>query len=244
MAENIDDQITSLRENTSLPPEELGKRLEGLYLQKLVNPSESQSAEPSDAPDTLESIKEKVLDIRYNEKINPEKKGELLDELYKQRLTLERAAQAQPADPEAVKREVETELGTFGNQKITALCGVIADAFGDGADEKFKAFGKTLDLSASDQIDALHQIAELAKPVESKMSIEDCNIAVDDSLRGTWRERTDENFAFMQKAGRAIFGSLEKCEDFVIARGWGENPAAQVRFMVLLSRLGAKMKGV
>ncbi len=207
MAE-VNDQIADLRNNTTLPAEEIGRRLENLYRAKL-NPGESQSAEPSDAPDTIDSINEKIQDLRYDAKLSDEKKGEKLDELYKQRLTLEKAAQAQPGDPEVISREAESEvrnqLGSRFDPTMKTIAKVALDVFGGG--EQFKTFFDKLALGRDEQVAATLRFANLFEsPIENKMSVDEADDIVDEGLRSMWGDRAIERNAAAQKFIRAAFG--------------------------------------
>jgi hypothetical protein len=239
-AEDIDKEIGSVRAKTGLSGEEAGRRLEILYRQK------SDILAGRRVERLPESVEQKIQSVRDDAGLTAEQKGEKLLELYRQKVSLEKAAQENepPADPEAVSHEVETDLRNSWGDKFESRMNGIAQTVLDifGSSEKFKAFSEKLKLNRDEQIDAMHHLADLAAPVPSTTSVEKTNSMVTQNLQSMWDSDADQRWGHFQTAARAIFGNLERCEDFFIGHGLAENPQAAVKAIVLLSRLGRKIK--
>ena len=232
----IDAQIAELRANpTRLPPEVVGRRLEDLYRHKIEGNRELSESE---------SIDREIEAIRNDRALTDERRGEQLVKLYEQKNALAKTAQEPPPDPREVTSELINAWGGQYQPTMNRIAETLIDVFGGKgvAVERFKTFSDTLALDRNEQIDVMHQLADLAVPVDAEMSIDSANIVVADRLRGLWGNRADENFAAAQRAAKSIFGSLERAEEYILNRGWGESPKAQIKAFVLLSRLGRKLK--
>jgi hypothetical protein len=238
---DVDAEIAEIRAKTTLSGEQMGQRLEPLYKRK----SDILAGRPV-VGRSEQSVDQKIQAVRDDVKLTAEQKGEKLELLYREKVSLEKAKESEPpADPEAVSREVQSELrNSWGSQyepKMNGIAEVVLDVF--GGEEQFKSFSEKLALGRDEQISAMHQLADLcAAPIENKMSLEEADDIVDERLRSMWGSRAVETVAVAQKCARAAFGDLERANKYFVDRGYGGNPEKRIEMWVLLSRIGRNIK--
>jgi hypothetical protein len=133
----------------------------------------------------------------------------------------------------------------YGARAVEAIADHLIGDLGPFKDvDTLEGFIRSAGLDAEGQREAVMALGEVAKASEApgaEISASATVSATGSQLQSVWGERFESEIEVARQTAERVFGSLENWDLYATRHGITRNPAAQVRAVMALARLGRRI---